>query len=247
MHRFFVAQDNIDRNKVSIEGDVARQISKVLRLSKGDLITIMDGSGCEFLVTLDFIDPRKVFGTVVKQAKALGEPRFPITLYQGILKGNKFDTVVQKGTELGVTSFVPVLCERSIPRGTLASFDRKLDRYKSIAREASELSYRGIVPFISQTLLLEDAFRQSLVVRIIPWEQEKVIGMIDHLEKKLDYSQGISLFIGPEGGFTEYEIQAAIMHGLSTVSLGKRILRAETASLAALVLVLSYLGEFNCN
>tara|TARA_B100001750_G_scaffold248401_1_gene279153 strand:- start:5464 stop:6207 length:744 start_codon:yes stop_codon:yes gene_type:complete len=245
MHRFFVSQDNIDRNTVSIEGDVARQITKVLRLSKGDLITIMDGSGWEFLVELGFIDPRKVFGTVVKKSRASAEPKVPITLYQGILKGNKFDNVLQKGTELGVTSFVPVLCERSIPRGTLASFDRKLDRYKSIAREASELSYRGSIPSIGQTMLLEDAFKRSTGVRIILWEQEKVTGIIDHLEKDLHCYQGVSLFVGPEGGFTNNEIQAAIMYGLSTVSLGRRILRAETASLAGLVLVLSYLGEFN--
>lgn len=245
MHRFFVNQDNIDRNKVSIEGDVARQIARVLRLSKGDLITIMDDSGWEFLVELDVIDPRKVSGTVEKKSRSSAEPKFPITLYQGILKGNKFDNVLQKGTELGVTRFVPVLCERSIPRGTCASFDRKLDRYRSIAREASELSYRGIVPSIGQTVLLEDAFKQSTGVRIILWEQEKVTGIIDHLEKDLDCYQGVSLFVGPEGGFANSEIQEAITYGLSTVSLGRRILRAETASLAALVLVLSHLGEFN--
>ena len=94
-------------------------------------------------------------------------------------------------------------------------------------------------------MLLEDAFKRSTGVRIILWEQEKVTGIIDHLEKDLHCYQGVSLFVGPEGGFTNNEIQAAIMYGLSTVSLGRRILRAETASLAGLVLVLSYLGEFN--
>ena len=247
MHRFFVSQDNIDQSKVSIEGDVARQIAKVLRLAKGDFITIMDGSGWEFLVGLDLIDQRKIFGTVVKKSRSSGEPKVPITLYQGILKGNKLDTVLQKGTELGVTNFVPVLCDRSIPRGTLDSFDRKLDRYKSIAREASELSYRGIVPSISQTVLLKDAFKQSTGYRIILWEQEKVIGIMDHLGKDSCYLQGISLFVGPEGGFTNDEIQTATRYGLSVVSLGRRILRSETASLAALVLVLSYLGEFSWN
>ena len=245
MHRFFISQESIDCSKISIEGVVARQIARVLRLAKGDLITVMDGSGWEFLVVLDVIDQRKILGTVVEKSRSSGEPKFPITLYQGILKGNKFDNVLQKGTELGVINFVPVLCERSIPRGTLDSFDRKLDRYRTIAREASELSCRGIVPSISQTITLEDAFKHATGDCILLWEQEKVTGIMEYLKDQSNCYQGISLFVGPEGGFTTDEIQTAISHGLSVVSLGRRILRAETASLAALVLVLSYLGEFS--
>ena len=246
MHRFFIKKQDIESDSVTIEGNIARQISKVLRLVKGDYITVMDGTNWEYRIILDEINPRRILGTIMEKLKCYGEPKCPITLYQGVLKGHKFETVLQKGTELGITRFVPVICERTIPRGDGLSSDHKLDRYMTIVREASEQSHRGVIPTIGKTLPLDEALRISDGHRIILWEQETAIGINDQLnDKGLDSSQGISLFVGPEGGFTNREIRCSVNYGLIPVTLGKRILRAETASLAAVVLVLSSLGEFS--
>ena len=245
MHRFFIKKQDIESDSVTIEGNIARQISKVLRLVKGDYITVMDGINWEYRIILDEIDSRRILGTIMEKSRCQGEPKYPITLYQGILKSHKFEMVLQKGTELGITTFVPVICERTIPRGDVLSFDRKLDRYMTIVREAAEQSHRGVIPVIGKTLPLAEAFRISDGSRIILWEKEKAVGISDQLNDKAPYtSQGISLFVGPEGGFTNREIRCSVNYGLIPVTLGKRILRAETASLAAIVVVLSSLGEF---
>ena len=116
MHRFFVAPECVIGDTVTLPRDVSRQVARVLRARPGDGIVVMDGSGWDLTVTLDAVDPQRVHGTVTERSPSRGEPGTQITLYQGVLKADRFELVLQKGTELGASTFVPILCARSVPR-----------------------------------------------------------------------------------------------------------------------------------
>jgi len=145
MHRFFLPADWIAEGTVAITGKLVHQIRNVLRLGAGDHITVLDNSGWEYEVELQKMDSARVEGKVVSKSPAAGEPRTKITLYQALLKGSNFEFVLQKCTEIGVAGFVPLICERCVA-GDPDS--KRLSRWRSIIREAAELSRRGKLPVL---------------------------------------------------------------------------------------------------
>lgn len=247
MHRFFVSPDCIRADAVTLTGSAARQLAHVLRARPGDRIVVLDDSGWEHLVTLEAVSPDRVFGVVTERLMSRGEPTARITLYQGVLKADKFELVLQKGTELGVSTFVPVLCSRSVPghgRGGWAA--NRYERWRRIVTEAAEQSHRGRIPALEKPLEFAAACDGVKGIAFIPWEREEGTGIKTALNRQrangLDGSP-VSVFIGPEGGFTQEEIEYAGARGIEPVSMGNRILRAETAGIAAVALILYELGE----
>ena len=246
MHRFFIPPDHLREDSVTLPQAASRQLSRVLRARAGEQIILLDDTGWEYLVTLTQVAPEAATGKVVERRLSAGEPGIRITLYQALLKADRFEFVLQKGTELGVRSFVPVLCTRSVPRPNAGASGGRLARWRRIVTEAAEQSRRGRIPVVIEPVPFQEAIDGVDGPSLIPWEREEVTGLRSAL-RRIGSGAGdperLSVFVGPEGGFTQAEIDGARERGITPVSLGPRILRAETAGLAAVSAALYELGE----
>lgn len=237
IHRFFVSQVTATGDKIILQGDISWQIIKVLRLKVGDTIVLFDGTGKEHSVILENIEKHQVIGILVNTYDNLSEPQTQITLYQALTPREKFETILQKGTEIGVASFVPIETTRSLVKVRDIK-EEKIRRWEKIIQEATEQSERGKVPTLEKPVSFEEAITQGVKKGIvyIAWEDEKENDL--NVFSKDIKEESIGLFIGPEGGFTPEEILYAQKMGAITISLGPRILRTETAGpfMAAIVL-----------
>ncbi|MBI1878389.1 MAG: 16S rRNA (uracil(1498)-N(3))-methyltransferase [Chloroflexi bacterium] len=237
--RFFIPAHWLTPPTVTLHGETARQIQTVLRLRPGDEIIVLDNSGLEWQVRLVEISKDEIQGQLVTQRLAQGEPSLPLTLYQGTLKAQKFEWVLQKGTEVGVSRFVPIICQRSIV-SKADDLSHKQARWQRIIREAAEQSRRGRLPRLEPAMSLEAALKevtaQPASLLVMPWEEATGPTLKTALSGVKPQAAGV--FIGPEGGFTPHEAALAREAGVQLVTLGVRILRAETAALAVCAVIL---------
>ncbi len=239
MHRFFVEPDSIQHGRALLRGEVVHQIRDVLRMHPGNEIVLLDNTGMAYHVELTIVERDAIRGRVIESAAANTEPSTQITLYQALLKGQKFDWVVQKGTEVGITSFVPVLCARSIVGNADDVGRTRSERWQRIIVEAAEQSCRAVLPKLSAVMMFTDACREAARtgLALIPWESERTTSLRQALQK-VPPTDRVNIVIGPEGGLTEQEVATAHSEGVIPVSLGRRILRAETAGLVAATAIL---------
>ncbi len=253
MHRFFVPPEWIGSGVVTLEGACARQVATVLRLRPGERICVLDNSGWEIEVELKTVTRERAQGVVVRRTLAAAEPRTKITVYQALLKGDRFEYTLQKCTELGVVGFVPLITSRTV-LGAVADVDSpRWRRWQRIVIEAAEQSGRGRLPVLRPALLLQSACESAGGLSLIPWEGEKSTGLRavlrEHFAKdpagkgERGRPFSVNLFIGPEGGFAAAEVQLARRYGAIPVSLGCRVLRAETAAVVATAAILYEAGE----
>ena len=245
MHRFFVPPECIDGDEAVVTGAAARQLATVLRAAPGDRIALLDDTGVEYLVTLSRVGPKEVVGVVTGRAVDAEAPSAPITLYQALLKADRFEQVLQKCTELGVARFVPIMTERCVPRVGERRSANRYRRWRRIVTEAAEQSGRRRVPALEAAVGLKEACGAAEGVRLIPWEKERATGIRAALKAagREAARGGVSVFVGPEGGLTADEIQLAASRGIAPVSLGPRVLRSETAAMAAVAAIQYELGE----
>ncbi len=250
-HRFFITPEQIQTEIIILSGDQAHQITNVLRLREGDHIQILDNNGWQYHLKLISAESTRVVGSIVSKIRESGEPKIKLTLYQSLLKRDNFEWVLQKGTELGITTFVPIVTQRTIARQTSLK-ENKLARWRRIVIEAAEQSGRGKVPVISQPVPFKAALYAAGVnnLSLISWENEKEKNLTTALagltaESVEPSRSGIAIFIGPEGGFTEGEIIDAVSAGIIPVTLGPRVLRAETAAIVATAIILHELDEMS--
>ena len=238
MHRFFVPPEWIRGDRVLLREDTAHQVSHVLRMSPGDEVALLDGSGREYTVSLAAFARDRVEGRVLAVDEGDRAPSVGIVLYQGTLKGDRFQWVLQKGTELGVSAFVPLVCRRSVARHTAGGPGGRRRRWMATITEAAEQCGARRLP----ELLEPTPFRAACDAvdpshtSIIPWEEEAATDLRRALEGPSSHQ--VNLFIGPEGGFEPEEVEYARRRGIAPVSLGRRILRSETAAIAAVAAVL---------
>ena len=244
MHRFFIPPDQIAAGRVSLTGETARQVYSVLRLHSGARITVLDDSGLEYLVELEAVERSSALGRVLESQPCPAEPQTRLTIYLGLTQREKFEYALQKCTEAGAAGFVPVITSRTLVQDP-AETARKLPRWRQIVQEAAEQSGRGRLPVIHPPLhwkeaLLHTATRHTC--SFLLWEGEHTASLRSALA---DVQPGSTLaaIIGPEGGLSEAEAAVAVQAGCVLVSLGRRILRMETAALAAALLILYQLGE----
>ncbi|HVC81596.1 MAG TPA: 16S rRNA (uracil(1498)-N(3))-methyltransferase [Chloroflexota bacterium] len=231
--RFFVAPAAVAAEHVSLTEEQQHQIRRVLRLRPGDPIIACDGSGDEIVATLTMAG-RDVWAVPVERRQGRAIPSRSVWLYQSALRGDRFTWLLQKGTEVGVAGFVPVLFQRT----QSADYAGRALRYQAIAREAAEQSERATLPHVWDVQPFSAAVSSCNPARelcLLLDERER------HRSLRAALAPAISvvrLFIGPEGGLTEQERQLAQLQGLLPVSLGSAILRSETAGLAAAILAL---------
>lgn len=246
MHRFFVRPDSFRKEGLVLLEDQARQINDVLRLRVGDVIVAMDNAGSEFRVKLTHVSSARVQGHITERLDISSEPKTCLVLYQALLKADKFEWLLQKGTEVGISEFVPMVTSRVIMNSVSRA---KVKRWERILREAAEQSGRGKIPQLRDLQLFGDALSDGEAkggVAFIPWEREES-GSLRAMLSTASRNGPVCLFIGPEGGFTSDEIEAARAHRITPVSLGPRILRAETAGLVAASAILFARGELDLN
>lgn len=244
MHRFLVSPDAVEGRRVSLPGRVCHQIYRVLRLRPGDRVVVLDGTGWEMEVVLTQVGGERALGEVVERRPAGGEPDAQVVLYQSMLKRDNFEWVLQKCTELGVVEFAPVISQRTVMRKVSDVKEGKMRRWRRIIAEAVEQSGRGRVPVLRRPVTFEEAVVRpgaEVDLPLIPWEEERGRTMRGAVGGGTPSS--VSVFIGPEGGFTADEIALAEEHGVLPVTLGPRILRAETAAVVATSLIMHELGE----
>jgi len=245
MHRFFIPQNWIDNKKVTLVDDVAHQLKHVLRMQSGRKIIVLDSSGYEHYVNLTHVARNVVIGEIYDSQPAEGEPDLQITLYQGTLKAQKFEWVLQKGTELGIAEFVPVICERSV-LSDVERADQKLARWRRIIKEAAEQSGRGRLPKLRPAMMFTQACQragQTPDPGLLAWEAEANTDLKSTLAAMTVLPRQISLFIGSEGGYTLDEVRLASGYNILPVGLGRRILRSETAGLVAAAAIFYEFGE----
>jgi len=238
MHRFFVPPEWISQNGIIVIGEQSRQMKEVLRLRSGDQIAILDNTGMEYQAKIVEITSERVLGEIIRRDNCPNEPGVGVILYQALLKNNKFELILQKCAEMGVVQFVPIDCERCIAGKPGKA---RFDRWQKIIVEAAEQSRRGKIPELKPVISFKQACEGANGLSLIPWEGGG-IGIRDALANVED-TKRISIFIGPEGGFSASEIAYAQRQGIIPVTLGKRILRAETAGMVTPVIVLYELGE----
>jgi len=247
VHRFFLPKSSIGETEVIFPEDNARQIFRVLRLRSGEHVVVLDNCGYEYDVILDYLDGKVARGTIISKMKSGNESSISISLYICLTQRDKFEWILQKCTEIGVATFIPVISSRSLVQ-TRDDWENKKNRYQKIIQEAAEQSNRGKIPQIFDLVSLERIKSEDLngMPALIFWEGEKNRS----LQKELRYLQTtepslsrISLLVGPEGGFSEQEVEKASSTGFTPVTLGRRILRMETAAAVSAALVLYEFGE----
>jgi 16S rRNA (uracil1498-N3)-methyltransferase len=239
MHRIFLHKSALLKQPVSITGEKAHYLFSVLRCKTGDTLVITDEQGLSSTAQILTVSKKEVSITITGNYVMNTESTLNVILIQGLLKGEKMDFVVQKATELGVTSIIPVITERSQLRGT-----RKRSRWQKIAEEGSRQSARTKVPEVFEAADYTKVFHLPVVKSgkgIIFWEEgeDKLSLVIRNLSRE----NHLTLLIGPEGGFSEREAALAAENGFFISSLGSRILRAETASIAAISIIQYSLGD----
>lgn len=239
MHRFHVAAESLTRETIELPAPVAAQVRRVLRLRVGTEIGLFCGDGWEHRATLTAVEESRVVARVVERWQPESEPRANVWLAAALLKGEKLEWVVQKGTELGVAAFLFMQTERTVVQAGAERFGARRERYARIACEAAEQSGRVRVPRIEGPLPFPAALaRAGEFDRALIAHERSTVPLRRALAIR---PPSVLLFVGPEGGFTDAEVTAAEAAGVTAVSLGTRILRAETAALALTTLVLAAL------
>lgn len=244
MPRFFVSGTPSSDGLLTITGEDVKHIKKVLRLEKGEEITVCDGRGNDYLSVIEQISPDSVDVKVMEVRKNKAEPDFKLVLLQGLPKSDKMEAIIQKCVELGVDCFYPVTTERTVVRlGSLRDARKKNERWQRIALEAAKQCGRGRVPEVKMPISFNEALDIAAHsdLAIIPYENEETTG-IGRLVKDIS-AKSASVLIGPEGGFAEEEVRKAVEAGIRPVTLGPRILRTETAGPAAAAILLYELGD----
>jgi 16S rRNA (uracil1498-N3)-methyltransferase len=234
MARFYVPQPRIEKGMLRVEGEEVRHIRKVLRLRAGDEITVFDGLGREFEGTIVEEGRSSVVITITNIYSSKRDSPLEVALAQSLLKGEKMDYLIQKATELGVKEIIPFLSSRSVPLVDKSGGLKRHHRWERIVVEASKQCGRGVVPQIELVQDYSDMLRKASpnTLRLILWEREGA-NLKEILERSKERKR-VFFIVGPEGGFSDGEVEEARGAGFIPVTLGKRILRAETASLCLL-------------
>jgi len=241
--RFFSDVSGTVGDIIPIIGEDALHITKSLRMAAGDPITICNGLGTDHICKITYAGRDRAEARVIEICPSESEPDVAVTLYVSVTKGEKMDFVIQKAVELGVRTIVPVLSKRCVVRLDEKSEKNKLDRWNKIAFEASKQSGRGYVPKVGRTMTFEKAVAEAMGHSLKLIAYERGVLPLGELLGSSVYADA-AVFTGPEGGYEEEEIVLAEKMGIVPISLGKRILRAETAPLCVLSII-HYQAELN--
>lgn len=243
MYHFFVTPDQVKEEEIYIEGTDVNHIKNVLRMKAGEQLEVSDGNNRKYLCEIVSLSPEEVRVHIVEELEKNTELPSEICLFQGLPKGDKMDLIVQKAVELGASGIVPVSTKRSVVKLDDKKALKKRERWQSIAEGGAKQSGRTVIPKVEQVLTYKEAIARAkkLDVVLIPYELAEGMQETRDIISGILPGQSVGIFIGPEGGFDTSEVAYAIEQGIKPITLGKRILRTETAGLAVLSILMYHL------
>ena len=240
MSKFFVTTQQIDTEKkaISIVGEDVNHMKNVLRATVGTPVRLCDGEGYDYPAVITQMEKHNITAVYEEKIACTTEPIYPITLYQGVAKGERMDQLIQKCVELGITEIVPVLCKRTVVKfHSEKDAVSKVERWQKIAAEAAKQCNRGVIPKVCMPIEFSKAVERAkdTPIKLIPYEEERE-NTIKQFINGLQGPDATAYFIGPEGGFEAEEVELACANGFTSITLGQRILRTETAGPAVLAI-----------
>lgn len=245
MSKFFVDKSQITEKTAVLVGSDVGHISRVLRMGVGDSLLLCDGEGYDYETKITSVSKEEIQVNILSSYPCKNEPETEVTLYQGLPKQGKMEWIIEKCTEMGITNIVPVQMDRSVVKLSKEQAAKKVERWQKTAREAAKQCGRGKIPKVMMPVTLQELSKSDLPEFLLfPYEAERTSTVREALTCKKTKTAGI--FIGPEGGFEPEEALLLQNLGAHCVTLGPRILRTETAGLAALTVLLYEWNEMQC-
>lgn len=248
MQRYFIPAEHFYDDHVVITGDDAHHLLRVMRVKAGDRVIVSNGAEREAVVAVSGMDKDRIEAQILEFLPMDHEPQVEVWIAQSLPKGDKMETVIQKGTEIGAARFIPFISERTVVQLDAKKEAKRIERWQKIAKEAAEQAHRNRVPIVDSPLNWEELLQiaKQMDASWICYEKESGSQLRPSLRELVDQGDKhlkLMLIIGPEGGFTEQEVNRAEASGCRPVSLGKRILRTETAAMVGLACILYESGE----
>lgn len=246
MQNFFVIPSQVEKDKIFIEGSDVNHMKNVLRMHVGERLMISDGNNRRYLCEVaGYEEKLKAELRILEEQPADTELSSRIYLFQGLPKQEKMELIVQKCVELGVYEIIPVVTRRCVVKLDDKKAKKKTERWQQIAESAAKQAGRGIIPQVKEPVSLEEALRRAkeLDVVLIPYELAEGIAETKRIIEAIEPGQSIGIFIGPEGGFEKEEAEYARKTGAKEITLGRRILRTETAGLTIVSVLMFHLEE----
>lgn len=242
MYQFFVKDGQVAEHEVFIEGSDVNHIRNVLRMKAGDEVRVTNESGKNWRCAITELSEQLVHAQIVEEMSATELP-CKVYLFQGLPKNDKMELIIQKAVELGVYQVIPVAMKRCVVKLDDKKAASKITRWQGIAEAAAKQSKRGIIPQITKVMTFAQALEYSSTaqVRLVPYELAEGMDRTREIIEQIQPGQDVAVFIGPEGGFDEDEIGKAIEAGMQPITLGKRILRTETAGMTVLSILMYHL------
>ena len=241
MYRFYVDKSQIGEDNVVIEGSDVNHIKNVLRLEKGDWIIACDGEGKDYVSRISELSSQYVKADIEKVQDTDSELGCRMVLFQGLPKKEKMEFIIQKAVELGVAQIVPVMTKRCVVKiGDENKSKKKQERWQAIAEAAAKQSGRGVIPKVLEPVSLKNAFdiASTLEYNMIPYELQDGMNESREIVAQACTKKSVGIFIGPEGGFEKDEVDEAVARDIHPITLGKRILRTETAGMSLLSIMM---------
>lgn len=245
MHHFFAQPSHIEAEFIHMEGQDVNHMKHVLRMKCGEKLTISDGQGTHYGCEIHRYEEGRAILKILSKRGGEGELPSRIFLFQGLPKGDKMELIIQKAVELGVYEIIPVAMKRSVVKLDQKKSAKKADRWNAIALSAAKQCGRSLIPHVRQVITFDKALQSvaDLDVLLLPYECAGDMERTKTIISALKAGQDIGVFIGPEGGFEETEAEKAVDAGAHAITLGKRILRTETAGLVAISLLMYHLEQ----
>lgn len=243
MQHFFVTPAQVKGDKIFIEGSDVNHMKNVLRMRLGEEVTVSDGNNRQYLCGIDEYDNDMAVLHIVEEMNTDTELPSKIYLFQGLPKQDKMELIVQKCVELGAYSIVPVATKRCVVKLDDKKAKKKIERWQQIAESAAKQAGRGVIPEVQDVMSFKEALKyaKDLDVVLIPYELAEGMKETKQIISDIKPGQSVGIFIGPEGGFEKEEVETAIGEGAKAITLGKRILRTETAGLTTLSVLMFHL------
>lgn len=243
MHHFFTDPSQVRDGKIFIEGSDVNHMKNVLRMRVGEQVQISDQNGKNYLCELKTFEEEQACFRIVETQRSQNELGSRLYLFQGLPKSDKMELIVQKAVELGVYEVIPVATHRAVVKLDEKKAAKKTARWNAIAEGAARQSGRDVIPVVKNVMTLEDAlaYAADLDLILMPYEDAQGMAKTRRVISEIRQGQSVGIFIGPEGGFEEAEVQKAQETGAVPITLGKRILRTETAGIAVLSILMYHL------
>lgn len=246
MYQFFVEPGQIWQDRVVITGEDVNHIKNVLRMRTGEEIVVRNGSdGREYHCSIMELKEEEIICELIGVSECGSELPSKVYLFQGLPKADKMEWIIQKAVELGVHEIIPVVCRRTVVKLDEKKEKNKLQRWQSIAEAAAKQSKRGMIPQVKNVMSFQEAvtYSRCASLRLIPYELAEGMNKTREMMGQLKPSEDVAVFIGPEGGFEPEEIEKAVAAGIEPITLGRRILRTETAGMTVLSIIMYHLEQ----